>query len=194
MPRIVLFIWSLTLAIHSHAALIAQNDGTVTFEANLYVTGYGNLGDSNFIDESMISGLVPMGDDVIVKVTMGDYVDYYKPIGGSDLLTMLTSSTQHLWSFSHDQPFIAPNYYSSPTLLGGSAAGWPADGRVYLSFWGGTGSLSGGCCQSEPSGAQGWSQSFSIETVSEVPIPAAAWLFGSALLTLVGIKRRKSAA
>jgi len=33
---------------------------------------------------------------------------------------------------------------------------------------------------------------FSFTTV--VPIPAAAWLFGSALLTLAGIKRRKAAA
>jgi len=30
--------------------------------------------------------------------------------------------------------------------------------------------------------------------VAAVPIPAAAWLFGSALLTLAGIKRRKAAA
>jgi hypothetical protein len=29
-------------------------------------------------------------------------------------------------------------------------------------------------------------------TVSEVPIPAAAWLFGSALMTLIGIKKQKA--
>ena len=31
-----------------------------------------------------------------------------------------------------------------------------------------------------------------IALTSEVPVPAAAWLFGSALLGLVGVKRRKA--
>lgn len=36
------------------------------------------------------------------------------------------------------------------------------------------------------------SMSISITTVSTVPVPAAAWLFGSGLLSLIGIARRKS--
>ncbi len=35
---------------------------------------------------------------------------------------------------------------------------------------------------------------FVVGELAAVPIPAAAWLFGSALLTLAGIKRRKAAA
>lgn len=34
---------------------------------------------------------------------------------------------------------------------------------------------------------------FSVNGVSEVPVPAAAWLFGSALIGLAGVGRRKSA-
>jgi hypothetical protein len=33
-----------------------------------------------------------------------------------------------------------------------------------------------------------------IDVVSPVPIPAAVWLFGSGLLGLIGIARRKKAA
>lgn len=35
-----------------------------------------------------------------------------------------------------------------------------------------------------------WALDYSQITVSEVPIPAAAWLFGSALLALGTIRRR----
>jgi len=34
----------------------------------------------------------------------------------------------------------------------------------------------------------------SVQSVSEVPIPAAVWLFGSALMGLFGVSRRKSTA
>lgn len=34
-------------------------------------------------------------------------------------------------------------------------------------------------------------QSVSVDVVNEVPVPAAAWLFGSAMLGLAGLKRRK---
>lgn len=39
----------------------------------------------------------------------------------------------------------------------------------------------------------GFNTSWIIEGVSGIPIPAAAWLFGSGLLGLVGIARRKAA-
>ncbi len=35
-----------------------------------------------------------------------------------------------------------------------------------------------------------WDNSFVFENVAEVPVPAAAWLFASALLGLVGIRKR----
>lgn len=38
----------------------------------------------------------------------------------------------------------------------------------------------------------GYPQSLSITEVAAVPVPAAAWLFGSALITLFGANRRKS--
>jgi hypothetical protein len=35
------------------------------------------------------------------------------------------------------------------------------------------------------------SGTFAVATLNPVPVPAAAWLFGSALIGLAGIKRKK---
>ena len=40
----------------------------------------------------------------------------------------------------------------------------------------------------------GFSANFNFSTTSAVPVPAAVWLFGSGLLGLVGVARRKKAA
>jgi hypothetical protein len=43
-----------------------------------------------------------------------------------------------------------------------------------------------------PSGPFGdYNANFNLQGVSAVPVPAAVWLFGSSLLGLVGIARRK---
>jgi hypothetical protein len=39
----------------------------------------------------------------------------------------------------------------------------------------------------------GYFVTISVESVSAVPVPAAAWLFGSGLLGLVGVARLKKA-
>jgi len=36
-----------------------------------------------------------------------------------------------------------------------------------------------------------WSNQIIYNAVNQVPVPAAAWFFGSALVDLVGIKRKK---
>ena len=52
---------------------------------------------------------------------------------------MLLSFDQHQWS-SDGNTWIAPQYHHQN--LGGSARGWPTDGRNYLPFWG-DGSING---------------------------------------------------
>jgi hypothetical protein len=37
-----------------------------------------------------------------------------------------------------------------------------------------------------------WHLEGSVENVSAVPVPAAAWLFGSGLIAIFGISRRKT--
>ena len=41
-------------------------------------------------------------------------------------------------------------------------------------------------------GELGWSATYTMET-TVIPVPAAVWLFGSGLLGLIGIARRKAA-
>jgi hypothetical protein len=42
-----------------------------------------------------------------------------------------------------------------------------------------------------PSGGSGFFDSASFEQISEIPVPAAVWLFGSGLLGLLGVARRR---
>ena len=81
------------------------------------------------------------------------------------------------WNTSHsDVPILAVFECSSGTCTGQSegAGGYTFDGMQvgptagFLPLFNGTGSL------------------------SEVPVPAAAWLFGTGLLGLVGVARRKA--
>jgi len=49
------------------------------------------------------------------------------------------------------------------------------------------------CCDFSGDDFDGTWDTVSVSSVSAVPVPAAAWLFGSGLLGLVGIARRKAA-
>jgi hypothetical protein len=143
------------------------------------------------VDIAAITSLNTLGDTVIIELTMGGFTDYFKPVSGSNLSSMLGSSSQHLWSATVDGMFIAPVYNTNPANLGGSANNWPSDGRFSLPYWG-SNNFGGGCCQSSLSGSPAWNQSFSIATIA-TPVPAAVWLFGSGLIGLVGIARKRKA-
>ena len=67
-------------------------------------------------------------------------IDYFRPVQGSTYCEMLQSHTKHQWS-SDGKTWVTPSYYSAH--LGGSSHGYPADGRSYLSFWGGNGNQGG---------------------------------------------------
>lgn len=122
--------------------------------------------------------------DVAIKVVMGDYTDYFRPIvseyslGGQvvSLCDMLQASNQHQWSangFSYATPRYVRNWnWAGQTGMnyGGSANqdpfAWPE--RPYLSFWGSANPRSdvrGGCCKSSmgASSSQGsWGHTFDI--------------------------------
>eukprot|EP00929_Paragymnodinium_shiwhaense_P070106 TRINITY_DN35483_c0_g1_i1.p1 TRINITY_DN35483_c0_g1~~TRINITY_DN35483_c0_g1_i1.p1 ORF type:complete len:375 (+),score=61.53 TRINITY_DN35483_c0_g1_i1:95-1219(+) len=85
-----------------------------------------------------------------ILVQMGNVQDYYKPIPESNWCEMLQSNNKHLWS-ADGSTWQTPTYSGEGKYLGGSASGWPAsksesDSREFLSFWGGDGGLTGGCC------------------------------------------------
>jgi hypothetical protein len=184
-----LFIAALVIMMttFANAGLIAINDGFQTFTANDYTNGYGSLGDANFIDHSYITSLIQGGDDVIIKVSMGIYTDYFKPVDGANILELLTSTINHKWSPDLATSFVNIPGYAGSGLLGGSASWFPlnstlGDTRQYLPFWGSTNTL-GGCCSSTADEVT-WNQVFSMETVSVVPEPSTLAIFVLGIMSL----------
>ena len=89
---------------------------------------------------------------------MGNVIDYYKPDDGFNFCEMLTSYNKHLWS-SEGMNWIKPDYRQAH--YGGSAGGYPSDGRKYLSFWGDNGQK-GGCCHLDYSDTAAWDRAFDM--------------------------------
>lgn len=176
---------------------IAANDGTANFSASDYVAGFGIVGDANYI-ASGLSSFDVYGADVIMRMTMGAVVDYFRPQASETLLSMLTSSAKHLWSAAQDGSFVAPTYYSFPNLLGGSDGFWPAnnvvgDNRSFLGFWGSNSSATGGCCTSANDTSNAFGQAFTLEAITPaVPLPSGLPLMGLGLAAFAVMRRSKS--
>jgi hypothetical protein len=99
-----------------------------------------------------------------ISVTMGEVVDFFKPIAGATFCEMLVSggpnSKHQFWNpnpMNGVPGWVVPVPFVSDTTFGGSTLGWPIlnvkqDSRKYLSFWGRGTRLSrktgnrGGCC------------------------------------------------
>ena len=81
-------------------------------------------------------------------LTMGNVVDYYRPIAGFSACEMLTNN-QYEWSPDNVNFYLPSRLGNGVPQLGGSAVDWPHsnqfDLRQWLSFWGHAG-LPGGCC------------------------------------------------
>lgn len=167
---------------------IAENDGSVNFNASTYASGYGSFGDVNFIASNLAS-YDTLGSNVTIKVSMGAVVDYFKPAFGYSLLQMLTSYDHHTWSASETGTFVTPLYFNSH--LGGSSSQWPRDnvlndGRQFLTFWGSNNSnLTGGCCDLDYiSGQDNWGQAFTIDVITAVPEPSTLAIFALGIMAL----------
>ena len=179
----------MTVTTCASAGLIAINDGTVQFDSTDYAIGYGAYGDNNYINKTLIDELNLLGDDVIIKLTMGIYTDYFKPVNGATLSEMLTTHTKHLWTSDLTTPFVAPNYWGvNNGNLGGSANNYPSDGRIYLPFWGTsyTG-LGGGCCEVTAQENAAWGRAFKMESIN-VPEPSTLAIFA---LGMIGLASRR---
>jgi hypothetical protein len=75
----------------------------------------------------------------MIKVTMGSYVDYFRPTAGNTLCDMVSSNNKHQWS-ADGTTWRTPTYLLS-SYVGGSADNWPksnidGDDRKTLPFWG----------------------------------------------------------
>ena len=112
-------------------------------------------------------------------------------IRATNLYAPLTATSLQITPTSSD-PLDSTGYYGISLQF--ESALTNAGGTVQLYTAGGTDG-EGVCKYSDclPEGAAGVTafRGFSGGSVSSIPIPAAAWLFGSALIGLAGIKRKK---
>lgn len=98
--------------------------------------------------------------------------------GVNDATPWLTNALASSWSYSQDNQNDSSSAldYASLTLMGLKSG-------YYLL------ALGGSCPSPTPAADCGKGQQFSM-TVSQVPVPAAVWLFGSGLLGLAGLRRK----
>ena len=112
-------------------------------------------------------------DPSLLKVTdaykVGDVFDIYV----DSVLAFTTSAPGAGIETSNPDDAFESGYYSAGSLLLG-AGSYSVDIIVVASPFGGGGAY--------------------VEVQSAIPVPAAVWLFGSGLLGLVGLARRKKAA
>lgn len=203
MSKIILSLLTvLALAVGSAAqaipVLIAKNDGTVRFGSSDFNNGLNTMADSNFVAADLSTYDI-YGANVVIKVTMGSVEDYFRPITGATLLEMLTSHEKHEWAPDLTGTYVTPSRFSSGSL-GGSGFNWPkanvpGDDRAYLPFWGldGFSTATGGCCHATLSDGASWSQTFTMEIVAAVPLPAGAWLMLGGLGAAAALRRRSKA-
>lgn len=102
-----------------------------------------------------------------IRIKMGEWTDYFKPLEKHSMCDMLASHNMHLWS-PDGVSWVSPAFYPSGSFLGGSQLEWPASQginptRRYVSFWGHSWQR-GGCCTSKKDHPyEGWSQAFTME-------------------------------
>jgi len=136
---------------------VAHFDGSVPVTAPAYVSGLNAFASPNY---ARPLGAFDYADSAVtVAVTMGGYTDYFRPVAGVHRIRdMMVANNKHRWSSAPGGPFVATTYFTSG--LGGSGFGFPSDGRLYLSFWGG--GPVGGCCQLAPGDPGAWGRPFKV--------------------------------
>ena len=175
--------------------LVARNDGSTRVDATAITDGFDierPNGERNFF--TPCASLNEGDEDFFYfKVTMGDFTDFILPAPGrTPCDTLLGATWEDPWSgedtmynaafYSIIDP-AAPYYDAQLTspipraglgALGGSAVGFPIDGRQELSRWGsdliGFGSNTvGGCCQSKLHQPLSWGLPYTITAYTYDP-------------------------
>lgn len=159
--------------------LIARSSGTNNMVA--WTTGSGNNASADFIDACTKYNKLGLGESVIVRLTMGGVVDYFRPTKNKNLCAMLTSHNSHAWSPSLNGPWRVPDYIRSDKYTGGGSIDfwlkritYGKDPRKYVSFWGSVDS-SGGCCTSSyRASPTSWGQPYVLHLYVGAPTKEAA--------------------
>ena len=111
--------------------------------------------------DRLCADLPDMAASRTAKITMGHFVDYFRPLEAATACAFFLGSA-HLWSNDRAGPFIQLSSFEAGNRYGGS--GWRAssDGRDYVSFWGSQNPADlGGCCHTS-SEYSGWGAPFDV--------------------------------
>ena len=188
----------LTLSLTANAAQVTWVLNDVTFASSEVMGGgpYDGTASGSFTYDANSNtysnvNITTTGTGIWGTNNCGDSAKCGTYIRATDLYAPLSSTYLQITPTSAD-PLDATGYYGISLQFVTDLTN--AGGTVDLFTAGGTDG-EGVCKNSDclPEGAAGVTafRGFSGGSVSSVPVPAAAWLFGSALIGLVGIKRRK---
>ena len=151
------------------AASIPRTTNDVAQWTDFATVSGSTAADGSFWAEQCLA--IP-GDAVMLRLTIGQVIDYFAPLPGYTMCEMLRSEDKFLWSNGAvNGSFVAPAHLVGSGNYGGSAFFYPqtsveGDARLILGVWGSTGlagNLTGGCCSDSKSGATvGWGLPFTM--------------------------------
>jgi hypothetical protein len=157
--------FTFSIAVVGAYAPYATFNGMHKVSSSTYLEGFGTDSDLNFVRSCSDFDSVS-ANNLMIRITMGSYVDYLKPTG--TLCSMLTNVGQWYW-YSHTPagPWTVANGNHS-ALLGGWNPVAPDD-RTWGSFWGapdgptGYQAEAGGCCHATPGDDIAFWRAFKID-------------------------------
>ena len=169
------------------ALFISTSTSAITY--NFYQGGY--------TDGAFVSGTFELEDydlDGQLSSFEGELIDFSMAFSGNSLVNAFsishieTNNNEVVYNPYDDlENFLGDDYYSNDEQIYATTA----TGLLY-----GAGAALGGSCLSgmecgaiHDGGAFDYTNEMAV--VSSVPVPAAVWLFGSGLLGLIGVARRK---
>ena len=123
---------------------------------------------------------ISVSDGNSAQFTDGYYDDGYDPSG----YYMGTSESEYVTIDVSDgqiNSFLARNYYTDDTANSSSTTRWFYNGNQLVRTYD----------NDQDYGMYYSSETLRYDVINPVPVPAAAWLFGSALAGLIAVRRRK---
>lgn len=121
------------------------------------------------------SGFTDMKAGDYIRIKMGSWVDYFKPVSyPMKFCNFIMSSSNYLWGSKAEGPYVKPLEGEVSCFGGCTVPGWPArnggGNRSQLIIWGGDNTENrGGCCSTGPSDrAESWQKPFTMELYRNV--------------------------
>jgi len=121
------------------------------------------------------SGVTDMKEGDFIRVKMGAWVDYFKPVSyPMRFCDFIMSNSNYLWSPKADGTYLNPPENETPCFGGCTVSGWPrrngGGNRTQLSIWGEDNTEKrGGCCSTGPwDRDRSWHKPFTMELYRSV--------------------------